>query len=185
MANTKDMVTAGKPKISGALFRAPKGTALPTDAVADLAQTYISLGYISDDGVSNSAKIKTDTIKAWGGDVVLTPQSEKTDTFTFTLIEGLNKDVLTTVHGEANVAGTLDDGIVVKGNSIEHAEYVWVIDMIMRGNALKRIVVPAGTVSDVDDVSYKDSSAVAYKVTINAMPDTDGNTHYEYIKAGA
>ena len=33
-------VTAGEPKVGGALFRAPAGTALPTDAVTALAEAY-------------------------------------------------------------------------------------------------------------------------------------------------
>ena len=44
-------VTAGKPKVGGALFRAPAGTALPTDAVTALAEAYKCLGYVSEDGV--------------------------------------------------------------------------------------------------------------------------------------
>jgi len=74
-------VTAGKPKVGGALFRAPAGTALPTDAVTALAEAYKCLGYVSEDGVTNSTSIDSDEIKAWGGDTVLTPQTGKTDTF--------------------------------------------------------------------------------------------------------
>ena len=65
-------VTAGKPKVGGALFRAPAGTALPTDAVTALAEAYKCLGYVSEDGVTNSTSIDSDEVKAWGGDIVLT-----------------------------------------------------------------------------------------------------------------
>lgn len=70
-------VTAGKPKVGGALFRAPAGTALPTDAVTALAEAYKCLGYVSEDGVTNSTSIDSDEVKAWGGDTVLTPQPER------------------------------------------------------------------------------------------------------------
>ena len=51
----------------------------------------------------------------------------------------------------------------------------------MRNNTLKRIVVPAGKVTEVGDISYTDEDMVGYELTVQAFPDTDANTHYEYI----
>ena len=45
MANSKDLVTTAKPKTSGAVYVAPIGTALPTDATSSLAEAYKGLGY--------------------------------------------------------------------------------------------------------------------------------------------
>lgn len=52
--------------------------------------------------------------------------------------------------------------------------------MILK-NALKRIVVPSGSVTEVADIVYKDSEAIGYETTMKATPDSDGQTHYEYI----
>jgi hypothetical protein len=181
MANTVANVTTGKPKKIGAIFRAPKGTTLPTTANAELDDAFKCLGYASEDGMTNSNSPDTDTVRAWGGDTVMNLENSRDDTFQFTLIEAMNVDVLKAVYGDENVTGTLATGIAIKANSHEQEESCWVIDMIMRGGVLKRIVIPAGVVTEVGDVAYTDSDAVGYETTVFCLPDASGNTHYEYI----
>ena len=181
MANTVSNVTAGKPKISGAIFRAELPATLPTDATTTLDAGFKLMGYISEDGVVNSNSPETTDIKAWGGDTVLNIQESKDDTFQFTMLEVLNADVLKAVYGSANVTGTLAAGITVNANSGESEEGAWVIGMALREGAVKRVVIPDAKISELGDINYTDSDAVGYEVTLTCMPDTSGNTHYEYI----
>ena len=113
---------------------------------------------------------------------MLTQQTEKPDTVAYTLLEALNPAVLKSVYGDKNVTGTLETGITVKANSDEQQDCCWVIDMVMKNNAAKRIVIPDAAVSAVGDITYS-NGAVGYNTTLTAVPDEKGNTHYEYIVA--
>ena len=177
-----EKVTAAKPRTAGVIYRAPLGTALPSDASTALAEAYKSLGHLSEDGFTNNNSASSEVIREMGGSPVLTVQTEKNDTFAFTLIDALEEEVLKAVYGTSNVSGTLDAGISVTVNSDEAEEAVWVLDTIMRNGVLQRIVIPDGKISELDEISYRRNEAVGYGVTITALADASGNSHYMYIK---
>lgn len=181
MAQEVSNVSAGAPAVGGAINVAPAGTKLPTDATTALAAAFAALGYCSEDGLTNNNTPNTTEVKAWGGDTVLVTNDGKSDTFSYTLLEVLNPNALKHVYGDDNVTGTLAEGITVKANNTPQAEHVVVVDMIMRGGALKRIVIPRGVVTAVGEVKYSDTAAVGYATTLTGFADADGNTHYEYI----
>jgi len=177
-------VTAGKPKTSGAIFWAPYSPTLdlPETTTESLASAFKNLGYVSDDGLTNSNSPENEDIKAWGGDTVLSVQKSKDDTFKLTLIEILDINVMKAVYGSDNVSqDSTTNQITITANS-DDAEYgSWVIDMILKGGVAKRIVVPDAKITEVGDIVYSDSDAVGYEITLTCVPDASGNTHYEYI----
>lgn len=188
MANTVTNVSAGKPNPAGALYWAPLGTELPTDATTALADAYLPLGYVSEDGLTNSNTRDNDEIHAWGGDSVLNLESNYSDTFKFKLLEILNVNVLKMVFGEANVSGDLAIGITVKANSAERVAGVFVADMAMREGAKKRVVCPNAKLTELGDTVYVDNDVAGYDCTLAAMPggfQGDNDTHKEYIKRAA
>ena len=182
MSDTNN-VSTGKPKVGGAIFTAPLGTELPVDAVSELPAAYKSMGYVSDDGLTNSNSPSASNVKAWGGDIVMTTVAEKPDTFKYKLIEAMNPEVLKHIYGSDNVIGSdIESGITIKANNNLQEASVLVVDMVLRGNTLKRVVIPKAFVTAVGDIGYTDSSAIGYETTVTAIPDADGNTHYEYMQ---
>lgn len=185
MANNAANVQIGKPNVAGGVWTGSVNATLPTNAKSEIdSSLFACVGYCSEDGVTNSSSISTQDIKAWGGDIVASPLTEKKDTFKWKMIESGNMAVLKLVNGDDNVTGSLASGITVKVNATDKAAHSFIIDMQVAENVLKRIVIPRGKVTEIGDVVYKDGEAVGYEVTVAAFPDTQGNTHYEYIVEG-
>lgn len=175
MANNVANVVAGKPLTTGGVWSAPRGTALPTDASTALAGTYVALGYIGEDGLTETTARSTEKIKAWGGDIVKIVQTDFSVTYQFTFIESLNGDVLKEVYGAANVtttaatssAGT-KQSVKIVADQLPHRLYVF---EIKDGPARVRVVVPDGQITEVADVTYNDGSVIGYQVTVEAFRD--------------
>jgi hypothetical protein len=189
MANNSANVLAGKPLATGGVLVAPTGTAAPTDATAALNASFKALGYVGEDGLTEAAERSTDKIKAWGGDVVKVVQTDYAVTYTFTLIETLNADVLKTVYGADNVtttAATASTGTLhaVKLNSETLPRQAFVFE-VKDGDARIRIYVPQGQITEVGEVTYSDEDLVAYEVTVEAFRDADLDANaLKYIDDG-
>lgn len=186
MAN-KENVAVGKPKVGGAIYVAPVGTALPTDATTALDAAFVNLGYASEDGLSNSNSASVETITAWGKDIVYTKEGDS-ETYSWTLIEVLDENVQKFIRGSDNVTvaegGAMSIQVKRASERVRVEEHAIVVEMILHRRAVRH-VIPRGVITEVGEVSYTDDDAVGYQVTVTALPDENGNSHYEYIAAPA
>lgn len=182
MANTATNVTTGKPNISGAVYVAPIGTTLPTDATTALDNAFVCLGYVSEDGLENNNDMDVSAIKAWGGMIVYRSLNELDDNFVLTLIESENTDVLKAVYGSNNVTVDANGNVTVAVKADDPEENVWVFELALRNSRAKRIVIADGAITAREAITYNDSDAVGYGITVSAYPDANGETHKEYLE---
>lgn len=179
--NDSDNVSFGKPKSTGAVYVAPYGTTLPTTAWSTLNAAFKGLGYVSEDGVVNGVEADTENVNAWGGDLVLVGQTTFTEMFTFNAIE-TNAEVLKQYYGSSNVTVEGNGSITVsqKNEMLPHVSVV--IEMVLTGGRIKRIVIPNAQIADRSgEITYVDGEAVMYPMQFVAYPDENGQTHVEYI----
>ena len=184
MAGIKE-VMVGAPATATGAINTFNGTSpvLPTTATAVLAGN-TALGYVGEDGLTETQEQSVEKIKAWGGDTVKVLQTEHGLSYSFQFLEN-SSAVMQEVYGEDNVtttpatesSGSLTD-VAVKAGTLPIKPYVF--DM-KDGDALIRIVLPQGQIIERGDITYVHSDIIRYQVTIEALPDANGVKAYKYI----
>lgn len=140
-----------------------------------------SLGYISEDGVTNATDTDTSDIKDWGANVIKSPLTSYGETIQVGFLESRDS-VLKVVFGEANV--TTDAGTtIVRHNTAFTGTHLFVFDSVVSETKVKRIVIPNGVITERDDIEMNSSDPLVYTPTIKCLPSPyfDGDCIREYI----
>lgn len=174
MANTAANVRVG---VTGGVYFAPIATALPTDSDTALAGGYIDVGYISDDGVTQSIGTDITDVTAWqNGDVVRKVQTSHDLTYAFTMIETSEASM------EAYYGNYTTGTVEITGDVLARQRMVL---EVLDGDDHIRVVLPDAQVTERGDVVYQNGEAVGYPVTVTAYPDSSGVKAYKYINVDA
>lgn len=163
--------------VTGKVMFAPTGTALPTTSIATPNVAFVDVGYIGEDGVTQSIAEDSTDIKAWqDGAVVRKVQTSHDVTFTFVMIES-NAASLKAYYGNYT------SGVIqIKGDVLPHqAMLLDVID----GTHEIRVVLPDAQITERGDVVYANGEAIGYEVTVTAYPDSGGVKAYKYVDVDA
>lgn len=174
-------VTVGSAKATGAVFVAPKGTALPTDATTALASAWKLLGFTSDAGVQISESSSSESIRAWEGRTeVYNVKTEYTESISFMPIQ-CNADVAKLTWGDDYVTVDSATGaLTVKhhGNTLEPVEIT--IETTPREGIVKRSTGEF-QLTERGELTMDGTQVDGRQLTFNAIADSNGITMTDYI----
>lgn len=173
-------VTLGSALATGAIYVAPKGSTLPTDATTTLDAAFTLLGFTSDAGVQLNESRSTNGINAWEGRTqVYNTVTEYYEQLVFTPIQ-CNADVLAATWGDDNVAVGNDGTITAKHSGANIEPVCIVIEMVPRDGFVRRL---CGTyqLTERGGATYDGTQVDGRQLTFNSIADEDGVTTYEYV----
>lgn len=172
-------VTMGSALVTGAIFTAPQGTTMPTNATDALDEAFKPLGFTSDAGLTITESRSTEAVTAWEGrTVVYNPVTEYTESISFTPIQ-CNEDVVKLTWGADNV--TVTGGVIVAEHTGANMDPVAiVIETVPRPGIVRRYW---GTfqLTERGDATLDGTQVDGRALTFAAIPDEGGVTMRESI----
>lgn len=178
--NDSTMVSLGKFKVGGYAYWAPSGTVLPTDSSTPLAAAFKLLGYLSEDGLTNTTDTDTTEIKDANGTTVMKVITSYAESYQFALLEVLRAEAAKMRYNTGAVTGT-DKSMTIKHQMPSDEDFVLVFEIAMTGNVKDRLVIGNGTRAEFGDRQVHAGDAQVYDVTVSANDMGNGVTAIEYI----
>lgn len=150
--------------VTGAVYVAPTGTAAPTAFGSTLNAAFKDLGYVSEDGVTETRERSTEDIRAWqNAAIVRTAVTESAIRFQFVLIE-TKKETVEAFYGSSVTDAT---GLITIDPSTTGGRKSWVLDII-DGAVTERTYIAEGEITEVGDVVYANGEPIGHDVTVTA-----------------
>lgn len=178
--NDSTMVSLGKFKVGGYAYWAPSGTALPADSSTPLAAAFKLLGYLSEDGLTNTTDTDTTEIKDANGTTVMKVITSYAESYQFALLEVLRAEAAKMRYNSDAVTGT-DKSMTIKHQMPSDEDFVLVFEIAMTGNVKDRLVIGNGTRAEFGDRQVHAGDAQVYDITVSANDMGNGVTAIEYI----
>lgn len=170
-------VTTGNPAEGGCCWtNFGDEPTLPTDATTAMADPWVSLGELSENGYTEGKSVTNNKFKGWRGSVVLTCISEEERTFKVEFIEINRPSVAKVRYGAGNVEVGEADGEIKKiSDKVGVLQKIpLVFDELESNGFLRRTVVKSATIDSFDDVAHAKGSLIVYGMTFTALDTGDG-----------
>ena len=165
-------VNLGTGRASGYFFHAPAGTALPASPLAELAEAWVEVGYIGEEGITWSTGRSSEPLKDWANKIRRQLQSEPTGTVAAPIISTTG-EVLKTIFGASNVTetaasqshGALVSVAVAEGVVSGEEAFLFIMK---DGDDAMMLGTTNGFITALEDVSFQPGSAITWNATVSA-----------------
>jgi len=159
--------------LTGHLWTAPVGTAMPTDVTTPMPTPWVDLGYTTEDGLSMSVDTNREDFNVWQSNSpcrsVVTSQ---TYTSTFTLVQR-NAETLKLAFGGGEVTSSGVGVVKYTPPPAGLAERAFVYEVI-DGPITDRWLMYKGNPALTGDISFVKSDMTGYEIEITHLDTTDG-----------
>lgn len=154
--------------LGGAVFYAPKGTALPETHDEALNALFVPVGILSEDGVNEGLSVDTNKIKGWpGGQTVRVTNTSTEKTVGFTMLE--NSPIAAKLYYGADEPVAAGTGARIDiPEAIGTVEGAFVIEK-HDGDVIERRCIELGQVSERGDSSSNNEDAAGKEVTLESV----------------
>jgi hypothetical protein len=152
----------------GRLYRAPYGTAAPTDATTALNAAYVDLGGWGEDGLSEERDRDTEEIRYAWGELAREVVTESAYRITVPLIETIQGSLEAYYGAAGTVAG--DAISIVIDPSTTGGPFAWVWEAV-DGTVIRRTHIPRGEVTEVEEHVATVDEPWTYELTVTGYKD--------------
>lgn len=160
----------------GVAFRWPGlAPSIPETAVEEL-EGAINLGTVTDAGIGHAIAKDTTDRKDIKGKTYYVQQTSVDHTFTLTLADSTDLDVLRTVVGDDNVVVDGEGNVTVRHNAKVSPRRSFVFDLAL-DQGLKRSFIEVGQVISIGDITHVSTEMYEFALTIKVFegPRIDGD----------
>ncbi len=165
--------------IDSGVWVGAKGSTAPTSPTSEPDEAFEEVGWLSDDGLTETRDVDSSPKKAWqGGVTVRTVRSGDSRTFKFVCLEtkALTMGLVRPGQEPTTTGGVTHAKVkVFLGQDIRAC----ILDTI-DGDIHTRKAIPTGEVTDVADIKNSAGDITAYELTVTCYPDADGVLYEEW-----
>lgn len=154
--------------------------AAPASPIAEPANTWVPVGAIDENGLTEGFKMTTAKVMAIG---IMTPfrmiYTEQDKTFQMTLLE-MERDICQSLAYRTSISSLARAGglrSVTESGTIVPDFRAWLF-RAADGADIQQIYLPNAEITDIADVKYDQKGVASLQCTLNAFPDYNGIVAY-------